>query len=934
MERITLRPARVNPLLRHPLERRLSLDGGGLSDKPWLFRLDEKDLGVTERWFSRREAFTDHIQVPGCWQGQGFGHDGMDEVWDFRVKARTFQATYKGTGWYARSLEVPQDWGQARVWLNFGGVHPSAEVWLDGVRLGENDMPFVPFAFEVTDLVRPGHRHWLAVRVHEHNRAFGMAYNWQGNWSGLYRGVELTATGPSYVEQCAILPEVDAERMRFVLRLGGVEDVEGLSIQVSVTPAGGGAPAGEVQVPVTGEQVQFEMSVPAPRLWSPDAPNLYQVNLALARGDKVLDALSERTGFVKLSTEGEHFLINGEPYYMRGSGDFISCPETGCPDTDRVRWRRKLQALRDYGYNHVRCQSYVYAPEYFDAADEVGLLIQSEMGALGAWGGHVPDHVYQWPKPTPDNHPLLKRQWDLVVQRDVNHPAANLYCMSNEYGASCDFPRIAWQCYHDTKAIKPTAFVLWTDGGYNKDMPADFINSEAQGDRRGDASGANLPLIQHEFRWWSSFPDVRIAQKYGGAIRPYAIEMAREAAERRGLAHILPVCAANSQQLQLLEAKLRMENLRRDCPHMAGICHFDAMDANPSPQGIVDEFYERKLADAATWQQTNGDAVLLCSLGTDDRVLQGGDAWHCQFYVSDFSHPPLHQPVLKWRLVAGEQTLGTGQFQVEHTPYCTTQLGQIEVKLPQVSRPQACRLEAMLAAGERQVGNCWALWLVPADAALPPSVACYGEPQYTWLCSWQELPRVTARELDRDKTGVVLTERLDDALVAFLRAGGRVVLAAGEGLVRPHTPNFGYVKYFFTPPANYPPYEDGQNGTIIADHPLWGDYPHQGYADLQFFRLIDGSPPIDLEPLCLAEGEPVLRAIHRYPVFHPLGYLVERQVGRGRLVLCALSLDRSLPEGHYVLSRMCAYLTGADLAVAPVLSDEGIGRLVAAGTLP
>ena len=64
--------------------------------------------------------------------------------------------------------------------------------------------------------------------------------------------------------------------------------------------------------------------------------------------------------------------------------------------------------------------------------------------------------------------------------------------------------------------------------------------------------------------------------------------------------------------------------------------------------------------------------------------------------------------------------------------------------------------------------------------------------------------------------------------MSYLHVGGRVVLAAGEGLVRPHPPNFGYIRYFFTPPANYPKYEDGQNGTIVADHPLLGDFPHQG----------------------------------------------------------------------------------------------------------
>jgi beta-galactosidase len=923
MKRTTLRPARVNPLLRHSRERRLSLDG------EWLFRLDENDLGIAGAWFSRPGIFSERIQVPGTWQGQGYGHEGRDEVAAFRLKARVFRATYKGTGWCARAFQVPDDWNGSRLWLHFGGAHPSAEVWLDGVRLGENDMPYVPFAFEVTDLLDPGETHLLVVRVHERNRQFGLAYNWQGNWSGLYRGVELTATGDSYIARCSVLPEVDEERIGFRLRLGGMQPEEKLRLQVSASPLGRESETVQKEVPVTESEVTFRMPVLSPQLWSPDAPNLYRVEVALVEGENVLDALVERAGFVKLSTQGKRFLINGEPYYMRGTGDFISCPETGCPDTDRARWRRKLHALRDYGYNYVRCQSYVYTPEYFDAADEVGVLIQSEMGMLGPWGGPTEYHRSQWPKPTPDNYPILKRQWDLTVQRDVNHPSANLYCMSNEYGTSCPFPRMAWECYHDTKAMKPTAFVIWTDGGFDSSLPGEFVNWHESRDAE-----VEKPLVAHEFKWWSSFPDVRTAYRYSGAVRPYGVDIAREAAQRRGLVHLLPACAHSSQRLQLLEAKVKLEMLRRDYPRLAGICHFNAMDTTPSPQGIIDEFYEKKLADAATWLQTNGDTVLLCTLGIDDRVVQGGQHWHCQFYLSDFAHPPFREPVLEWQLVTEERALDSGQWAVEHTPYRTCQVGEIEVNLPEVPSALACRLEAALVAGDRRVANSWKLWLLPAEVTLPAGVVRYGEPQYTWLHSWAELPQLSAEDLGDVEGRVVLSERLDEPLVGYLCQGGRVLLAAGEGLVRPHPPNFGYVKYFFTPPANYPTYEDGQNGTVVAEHPLWGDYPHEGYCDLQFFRVIEEWPPIDLEPLELTEGDPVLRVIHRYPVFHPLGYVVERQVGRGRLVLCALGLERSLPEGRYLLARMCQYLAGPEWVTAVELSQEGIRGIASATALP
>jgi len=91
---------RVNPALRHKYERFICLD-----DK-WQFSLDPDDIGLEQRWFEKPDVMKDTIQVPGCWQGQGFGNDDLDEIWDFKIKARVFRATYQGTAWYGyhRSL--------------------------------------------------------------------------------------------------------------------------------------------------------------------------------------------------------------------------------------------------------------------------------------------------------------------------------------------------------------------------------------------------------------------------------------------------------------------------------------------------------------------------------------------------------------------------------------------------------------------------------------------------------------------------------------------------------------------------------------------------------------------------------------------------------------------------------------------------------------
>lgn len=891
-------PVRVNPVLIHPWELRTKLDG------EWEFKLDPQDTGLAEQWFSTF-ADSDLLVVPGCWQGQGYGDDRREKIWAFEIEERIYQATYAGVGWYAKRFILPHSLMGKRVWLNFGGVHPSGEVWLNGVKLGEHHEPFVPFGFEVTDQIVLEGMNLLVVRVHEQERVMGMAYNWQGHWSGLYRGVELTATGACGLAQLLLYPQVDAQRLTVVVDVDGMREACALSLRMRVTGANCVDEPRECDMNLSQASTTFSIDMPNPRLWSPDTPNLYRVDAVLLDDGMVVDALSERTGFVKLSTAGKHFLINDAPYYMRGTGEFLPCPETGCPDTDREHWRKRLSALRAYGYNYVRCQSYAQIPEYLDVADEVGMLVQNEMGMLESWdGGHAKWNEGRWPKPNPDFRQKIARQWDHTVLRDVHHPSANIYCMSNECVDTTMYKRTALRCYQQTKRMKPSAFVILSDGGiYNAEMPTDFLNDEAEIDAL-----VALPVIQHEWRWWSSYPDVRLREQYNGAVRPYAIDIAIATARQQGVEHLLPAMAANSQVLQYIEAKGKMEMCRRDNPTLAGICHFNAVDLNPSPQGIIDEFFEQKYADSRTWQQTNGDTVILSSLNFIDRVYAEGDAFTAGLFVSDFSHPALKHPHMTWQVTCGDAVMHQGTVAYHHMPYRTCEVGEVAFTVGEIAKPIKAVFSATVTDGERQFSNHWDLWFFPTMRTTLDTYV-YSTPEHTWLST---LDTTATRPVAGQ---VIFTEQITEDLIAFMQRGGRVLLAASEGLVRPYPTAylvyFPEGKYFFTPPANYPPYEYGQNGTIIAQHPLFHDFPHEGFADLHCYRLMC-TPPIDIESITPTADDPIIRVIHRYHVNRHLAHLVEYGYGKGGLIISSLDLNQQFPEARYLLTKICRYLGGTD----------------------
>jgi hypothetical protein len=159
---------------------------------------------------------------------------------------------------------------------------------------------------------------------------------------------------------------------------------------------------------------------------------------------------------------------------------------------------------------------------------------------------------------------------------------------------------------------------------------------------------------------------------------------------------------------------------------------------------------------------------------------------------------------------------------------------------------------------------------------------------------------------------------------------------ASEGLIRPYLPflSLNTGRYFFTRPASYPPYEELQSGTIILDHPIFGDFPHEEFADLQFYNMIAESPALDLEGLGLHDGtDPIIRQLHSYQIQRPLAYLIERRLGKGLMIVNALNIDDSIPEARYLLRQMIDYAQSKHWADVPEITPDALERLISGSNI-
>ena len=166
------------PLPEHPrpdFERTSWLNLNGT----WGFRFDSTDVGASEAWYAEGADFPKEITVPFPWGAPLSGVEDEAEI-----------------GWYAREVEVPEDWSGQRVFLVVGAADWETTAWLDGQELGSHEGGYTPFAFELTEHVRPGEPQRLTLRVDDRDRAFKLeGKQGYGNARGIWQTVYLEARG-------------------------------------------------------------------------------------------------------------------------------------------------------------------------------------------------------------------------------------------------------------------------------------------------------------------------------------------------------------------------------------------------------------------------------------------------------------------------------------------------------------------------------------------------------------------------------------------------------------------------------------------------------------------------------------------------------------------------------------------------------------------
>jgi beta-galactosidase len=336
-----------------------------------------------------------------------------------------------GTGWYRRTFAVPAAWTGKRVGVEFEGIYMNATVYINGHELGTHPYGYTTFFHDLTPHLKFGETNVLAVRVDQSKHG---NTRWYAG-SGIYRHVWLAVTEPVHVAHWGVFvttPEVSTARARVSVKTRLANDSAAPSTVTLRTVLYGpaGATAGQVEAAATiqpGDSAELdqELVVPQPAVWSPETPSLYRAVTRVMSGGKVIDEVTTPFGIRSIEwSVDKGFLLNGKPVEMAGGCVHHDNGPLGAAAFDRAEERR-IQILKTAGFNALRTSHNPPSPAFLGACDRLGMLVMDESFDC-------------WAKPKkPFDYALSFQEWwqrdiDAMVLRDRNHPSVVMWSIGNE----------------------------------------------------------------------------------------------------------------------------------------------------------------------------------------------------------------------------------------------------------------------------------------------------------------------------------------------------------------------------------------------------------------------------------------------------------------------------------------------------------------------
>lgn len=293
--------------------------------------------------------------------------------------------------WYRRTFTVPPAWAGQQIRLHFGAIDFESEVFINGKSMGIHRGGYDAFGYDITGALTEAKEQEIIVRVFDPTDEGGQPRGKQTltpkgimytPTTGIWQPVWMEPVPATAIDGLRMAPDVDNGLVR--VTVDSASATAGATVSVKVLDAGTVAAStdGKANEPIN-------LAIPNAKLWSPENPFLYDLDITLRSGSGQADHVTSYFGMrsIKVADAGgvKRILLNGKPVFQFGPLDQGFWPDGIYTAPCEAAMKNDIAQMKALGFNMVRKHIKVEPDRWYYWTDKLGLLVWQDMPSANSY---------------------------------------------------------------------------------------------------------------------------------------------------------------------------------------------------------------------------------------------------------------------------------------------------------------------------------------------------------------------------------------------------------------------------------------------------------------------------------------------------------------------------------------------------------------------
>lgn len=369
--------------------------------------------------------------------------------------------------WYRRTFTIPSDWKSKNVILHFGAVDWKAEIYLNNIKIGSHTGGYTPFCFDVTPFLTSGNQK-LVVKVWDPTSDSSIprgkqVTNPNGIWytpvSGIWQTVWLEPVNNKHIVGITPIANIDNNNLKVKVCTKNTESSDIVEVKLKDNNKVIASAKG-----VVGQTL--DIAIPNAKLWSPESPFLYDLDVTLIERGKSVDKVSSYAAMRKVSKKRDangiiRIQLNNKDIFHFGPLDQGWWPDGlyTAPTDEALKY--DIVKTKDFGYNMIRKHVKVEPARWYTHCDRLGILVWQDM-PNGDQGPHWDMHHYFDGKEVTrsiESEQNFRKEWKEIMDYLMPYPSIAIWVPFNEAWGQFKTQEITeWTQYYDpSRLVNPAS---------------------------------------------------------------------------------------------------------------------------------------------------------------------------------------------------------------------------------------------------------------------------------------------------------------------------------------------------------------------------------------------------------------------------------------------------------------------------------------------